>query len=367
MDKDRYPDANARASKRLWIMFRSLSTHCFSLGGFEKIKPSVVGLSNTEEDLMEVLALTQPENPCIMPAPIEELRPHAKRLLSSSTPCTYPSIPRGDFLSLLRLMLSIQLDKPEWGPHEPSFYTGRVLIKPDAEILQGAADAILRCSTSSEKRDVDWESFKNVMNIYLVRFLCNTVVISLMTKPKAGFSSTISSHLHILPFSTRCSSPDLRRVLTKHHNTRPIRSVPQSFPTPSVRPPKTLRLRRLRPSRSSLHASNHSSRIFRFTSHTQHHRPRRRSESDQDRHATSNHRRVHCNRHPSPSKSRHWSMHAHAMGHRAKAIISSQPASKATPLHTRPRALPARTMSTNIATSSQRMDHGPDPNHRQRV
>lgn len=174
MDTDVNPDKNARASRHLWIMFRSLSTQDSFPSGPELIVSSIADHSNTEEDLMDVLALTQPDDACIMPAPIEELRPHAKRILSSSTPYLCSSIPRRDFLSLLKLVLSVQLDKPEWEPHEPYFHTGRILRHPNPDILQGAADAILRRFTSSEKRDVDWQSFKNVLGVYLVRSVCST-------------------------------------------------------------------------------------------------------------------------------------------------------------------------------------------------
>lgn len=167
MDADRYPDASARAYKRFWILFRSLSSRCLTSNGPKLVETNVAGLSNTEEDLMEVLALTQSDNACIMPAPIEELRPHARRILNS-TQYTYSSIPHAEFLSLLRLILSVQLDTPQWGDHEPYFYTGRVLIPPDPDIIQGTANAILRKSTSSEKGNVDWSSFQNIVNIDLV-------------------------------------------------------------------------------------------------------------------------------------------------------------------------------------------------------
>ena len=98
---------------------------------------------------MDVLCLTQPDDPCIMPAPIEDLRPHATRILNSSMPHACSLIPREDFLSLLKLILSVQLDKPVWGPHEPYFHTGRILIHPSSEILKGAADAILKQFTSN--------------------------------------------------------------------------------------------------------------------------------------------------------------------------------------------------------------------------
>ena len=168
MNADRYPDESARASKRLWMLFRSLSGPSSSPSGSKLLETNVANLSDTEEDLMEVLALTQPDNPCIMPAPIEVLRPHARRILSPSTPYKPSMIPRGDFLNLLKLMLSVQLDKPEWGDHEPYFYTGHIPIPPDSDTLQGAAEAILRKCILDEDRDIDWQSFRNVLDIYLV-------------------------------------------------------------------------------------------------------------------------------------------------------------------------------------------------------
>ena len=168
MNADRYPDDSARASKRLWMLFRSLAGHSAEVEEPKVVDINLAGLSSTEYDLMEVLALTQPDNACIMPAPIEELRPHARRILGSSTPRTYSSILRGDFLSLLKLLLSIQLDMPEWGDHEPYYYSGRILDSPDPDVLQGAADAILKKSIPDETEDIDWLSFQNILNVYLV-------------------------------------------------------------------------------------------------------------------------------------------------------------------------------------------------------
>ena len=174
MDRHKHTDASGRASKQLWIIFRSLSIQS-SYSSRPKIpEASVADLSTIEDDLMDVLCLTQPDDPCIMSAPMEELRPHAKRILSSSTPYSCSSIPREDFLSLLTLLLSIQLDKPEWGPsHEPPWHTGRILEQPRSDILQGASEAILRSFTPGEKKDIEWHVFKYVLNIYLVRFLCS--------------------------------------------------------------------------------------------------------------------------------------------------------------------------------------------------
>ena len=169
MDRDRYPDANARASKRLWILFKSLSTRTPLPDDNRSTESSVLDLSTTEDDLMDVLALTQPDNPCIMPAPIEELRPHAKRILGSSKFHKYYSITQRDFLSLLKLMLSIQMDKPEWGSHQPYFNTGRILLPPNPEILRGAADAILRSFNHEVRGDIEWHGFHKVLSVHLVR------------------------------------------------------------------------------------------------------------------------------------------------------------------------------------------------------
>ena len=347
MDTDVYPDGNARTMKKLWIMFKSLTISSPHPSPPELIESSVVKLSTTEEDLMDALCLTQPDDPCIMPAPMETLRPHAKRILSSSTPYACSSIPRGDVLSLLKLILSVQLDKPKWGSHQPYFYTGRILVYPDPEVLQGAADAILRRSTSDEKRDIDWHIFQNVLSIYLVRILGSTNlnrVSLLMTKSKAGLFFTTTSHLHILSFSIDRNRPSSQHSRTSIHHPCPVYSISQPLPPPSTSQPTTPRLRRLRPSRGPLRSPNHSKRVFSFTSHSQYHRPSRRSQPYKDLHTSPHHWRGHCRWRSCPNPGHHRSLHAHAMGHRAKARISSQSASKATPLHTRPPAISIRTM-----------------------
>ena len=268
MDADRYPDANARASKRFGIMFKSLSIQSPRPNGTQSIESGVTDLSTTEEDLMDVLCLTQPDDPCIMPAPIEELRPHAKRILSSSSPYACSSIPRGDFMSLLKLLLSVQLDKPEWGSHEPYFHTGRILTHPDSEILQGAADALLKRFTTNEKSDIEWHVVKNVLSVYLVRSLCNTKnrVASLISRPKARFRLSISSHLHKLPLTIKFDRRSPQSFHIKLHHPCPVRTISQPIPTPSAGPSETPCLRRLRPSKFPLCSSNHSDRIFIFTS-----------------------------------------------------------------------------------------------------
>ena len=198
MDRHRFPDANTRASKSLWILFKSLSTRT-PLPGQILSTGSVLDLSTTEDDLMDVLALTQPSNPCIGPAPIEELRPHAKRILGSSEFQTYHSVSQGDFLSLLNLMLSIQVDKPEWGPHQPYFNTGRILQPPSPEILRTVADAVLRCFTYEGTADIEWYEFNNVLSVYLVR--------SLKCDPRYIIANKINSSLAFFQSSASSSQP----------------------------------------------------------------------------------------------------------------------------------------------------------------
>ena len=240
MNADRYPDDDARSSKHLWMLFRSLADHSDKTNEPKVVAADLAGRSNAEDDLREVLALTQPDNLCIMPAPIEEWRPHARRVLGSSTPCLYSPIPRGDFLSLLKLILSVQLDKPEWGNHEPCYYTGRILASPDLDILQGAADATLKKSIPSETKDVDWRSFQNILSVYLASLGHRTRYkpqFQLTTTTIAWFYFTISPHFHILPFFPAHNKPSSYSARTRTHHPNPARPVPESLPTSPTNPP----------------------------------------------------------------------------------------------------------------------------------
>lgn len=164
MDGDRYPDGSSRALKQLWIIFKSLSFQFAPSSGY---KPSeAVGLSTTEEDLMDVLCLTQPYDSCIMPAPIEELRPHAKRILNHSASYECSFIPRGDFLGLLKLLFCVKMDKPNISLGANT--TARALPIIDKDLLNGVVDALLKNFTFSEKGDIYWRDFSNVISTYLV-------------------------------------------------------------------------------------------------------------------------------------------------------------------------------------------------------
>lgn len=166
IDVDRYPNANARAEKQLWIMFKSLSIRIPQPTESESIETSEANLSTTEEDLMDVLCLAQPHDPCIMPAPIEELRPHAKRILNSSRPYACSSIPRGDFLTLIKLLLSTQMNKPV---RFSQVHTARTFPTLAIDLLDGLANSVVDRFSSNENGEIDWHGFNNVMSTYLVR------------------------------------------------------------------------------------------------------------------------------------------------------------------------------------------------------
>ena len=162
-------DLDSRALKRLWIMFKSLSIQVPLSSRYKSIESGAVKLSTTEEDLMAVLYLTQPNNPCMMPAPIEELRPHAKRILNSSAAYECSFIPREDFRGLLKLLFCIEMDKPDRSlgvniaAHAPPI--------TDEDLLNGTADALLKNFTHNEEGDIYWHDFSNVISTYLVKHL----------------------------------------------------------------------------------------------------------------------------------------------------------------------------------------------------
>ena len=167
MDGDKYPDGSSRALKQLWIVFKSLSLQFAPLSGYKSSE--AVGLSTTEEDLMDVLCLTQPYDPPMMPTPMEDLRPHAKRILNSPAPYECTFIPREDFLGLLKLLFCIEMDKPDRSLGVTT--AAHALPITDKDLLNGIADALLKTFTPREKDDIYWRDFSNVISTYLVSSL----------------------------------------------------------------------------------------------------------------------------------------------------------------------------------------------------
>ena len=107
-------------------------------------------------------------------------------------------------------------------------------------------------------------------------------------------------------------------------------------------------------------------RIFRCTSHYQHHRPHRRPIFHRNQHATPHHWRCPIDRVYDTDPSHNRGMYAHPMGPGAPTLIPSQPASETTHIHTRPYAIPTRTLSENPPPAKRRLDNGSHPHHHQR-
>lgn len=157
-----FNDEKSKASRRLWLLFRSMSVLSHRTNGLEK-----VGSKDEErviEDLVDVLVVIQLSDACIIDLSREQLRPHAERLASSMHYVCSP-IPRQDFLSLLKLLLSIAVNEPR---RDDGFHTARLLSNIDPDSLTGSADALLAPFTKSEDCNIEWEMFEDIMITYLV-------------------------------------------------------------------------------------------------------------------------------------------------------------------------------------------------------
>ena len=165
MDDGRYLSEDFRASSRLRLTFRSLSVLPFRTSGPGLPKSKENEISTAEEDILDVLLLVQPCDPCLMSISREEMLPHAQRI-GSSTRHTDSPIPREDFLNLLKLLLSVQMDPPK---RFGSFQTAHSMPETDINVLNEVAGALLRRFVPDEKSDIDWPIFKSVLDTYLVR------------------------------------------------------------------------------------------------------------------------------------------------------------------------------------------------------
>ena len=194
VEKYRNSFRGTQASNNLWLMFRSLATRSSHMIGPKDTECGQAELS-VEEDLLDVLALVQPADPCITAVQGDELRPHTSRILDSSEGYVYTLIPRKDLFSLLKLLLSIEIDKPKWGDR---FYTGHApSTSPDPDILNRVTDAVLRRFTQDEESDVNWQTFKDALSVSFVRFLCIARRTSLKAKLSPIFfpnSASYSQH-----------------------------------------------------------------------------------------------------------------------------------------------------------------------------
>ena len=178
VNADQGSDVVTHEVKGLRRMFRSLAARS------SQVEPSQANVLVTE-DIIGVLALVQPSDYYKISIPREELRPHANSILASSGchACVYTSIPRQDLLNLLKLLLSLQIDKPKWGAHFSTAHTAS--IDPECDNLDEIANVLLSHFILQGETDVGWQTFRNVLSIYLVRFSDCHKMASLTTQSKA--------------------------------------------------------------------------------------------------------------------------------------------------------------------------------------
>lgn len=189
-------DTDFRASHRLRLIFRSFSICPFDGGEAESSRfPSL--LSRTEDDVVDVMLLAMPCDPCMAPPSRESVKPHAQRVALSARHIDF-LIPRKDLRALLRFLLSIESDPPE---RFRSFQTAHAAPGFNVDVLDGASDALLRRVAPNEDSDVKWLDFKSVVDVYLVRST-RVQCMGLLTGAPSP-SLPISYALSFPPFSLR--------------------------------------------------------------------------------------------------------------------------------------------------------------------
>lgn len=161
------PDRD-RAFNSLYRIFRSLAIPSLSTPSSENPSGNEAEQWSQTDDLLDVLDLVQPSRVPYGPTCRDEFLIHASRILGSSKFYTYSSIPRGDIMSLLTLLLSIQIDEPEGGA---SFNTVHPSEGLGEEMPERLANAILRRFAPDEECDIDWYAFSSMLSNYLVSIL----------------------------------------------------------------------------------------------------------------------------------------------------------------------------------------------------
>ena len=158
---------------QLWRAFRSLAVQ--SRG---KTKPEWFETQNRSaemDDLLDVLALVQPGHLCMLTVQRERLSSYAQRIMPESCykDALYPKehIPREDFASLLKLLLSLQISEPKYDVNnrvvEPKYLAVSSNADPDRAILNGTLKSLMK--TLGEEDGITWPAFKASMARYLVR------------------------------------------------------------------------------------------------------------------------------------------------------------------------------------------------------
>ena len=151
----------------LWRTFRSLSVRSEKTILPNKVDTRPAALSDEEEDLLDVLAFTQPADPCRMTVQRKELRPHARRILASSECCNDYCLTLTDLGCLVRLLLSLQIDKTVRNATDQQAST--VSINEDGGVSRRLVSAVLNRFDVQGQDRVEWQTFEDVITIYLVR------------------------------------------------------------------------------------------------------------------------------------------------------------------------------------------------------
>ena len=130
------------------------------------------------DDLLDVLHLVHPPAATYASTFRDELRPHASRILGNTkiSGLNYGNvfilsghfIPRADFLSLLTLLLSIQLDEGIPGASCPS---ARFPDDLNENLAERLANVIVQRFAPDEHSNVNCYIFKDLLSYYLVSHL----------------------------------------------------------------------------------------------------------------------------------------------------------------------------------------------------
>ena len=191
-------DRTSSEPSDLWRIYRGLSARSMKAILGEKVEPQSPASSDEEEDLLDVLAFTQPADPCRMTVQRKELRPHAQRILSSAEYCTGYSLTLTDLANLVRVLLSLQVDGSVRNIINKQ--ASIVSINEDNDALNSLTSAVTAKFNVHGREEVKWQTFKEVINLYLVRRLLLLKIRHLFPKltfySKAQPAPSIATCIH---------------------------------------------------------------------------------------------------------------------------------------------------------------------------
>ena len=151
----------------LWRTFRSFSARSEEAALEKEVVSELVASSDAEEDLLDVLAFTQPANPCRMTVQRKELRPHARRILASSKHCNEYSLTLADLGHLVWLLLSLQVHKTVRDGIDQKALV--LSVNEDRDASKSLTNSVLDRFKVHGRKTVEWQTFKDVIRSHLVR------------------------------------------------------------------------------------------------------------------------------------------------------------------------------------------------------